>query len=123
MFITYGAHDCARYHRYRSAQNDPKLYFILVHNSSKLQLYFLEKISKPVKHPSRDSREGYFDWLVTDKLLIVNHSKSIETLKIELTTITTERNELKIKYTELNNNYTILIEKVGIKQDSLCSKL
>ena len=41
-----------------------------------------------------------------------NHSKSIETLKIELTTITTERNDLKIKYAELNNNYTILIEKV-----------
>ena len=41
-----------------------------------------------------------------------NHSKSIETLKIELTSITTERNDLKIKYAELNNNYTILIEKV-----------
>ena len=86
------------------------------------RIYLSRTSDASVKHPSLDSREGYFDWLVTDNLLIVNHSKSLETLKIELTTITTERNELKIKYAELNNNYTILIEKVGIKQRTLCSK-
>ena len=46
--------------------------------------------------------------------LFENLSKSIENLKIEITTITTERNDLKIQYAELNNNYTILIEKVKL---------
>ena len=56
-------------------------------------------------------------WLVNaliDQLnsLFENLFKSIESLKIEITTITTERNDLRIQYAELNNNYTILIEKV-----------
>ena len=37
MVITYGAQDCARGHMYQSTQSGPKLCFILVPNSSKLQ--------------------------------------------------------------------------------------
>ena len=44
MVVTYGANDCARYHRHRSTQNDPKLYcevyFILLPNSSILKACF-----------------------------------------------------------------------------------
>ena len=52
MAITYGAQVSARCHMYQSTQSDPKLCFILVLNSSKLQHYSLEKILKPVNHPS-----------------------------------------------------------------------
>ena len=53
MVITYGAHDCAKYHRHRSTQNDPKLCYISLQLTLAL---FPRKNSKPVNHPRRDFR-------------------------------------------------------------------
>ena len=57
MVITYGAQVSATYHRYQSTQSNPELCFILVPNSRELEGYSLEKISKPVNHPTLDRAE------------------------------------------------------------------
>ena len=44
----------AAYDMHQSTQSDPKLCFILVPNSIKLQFYIIDKILKTVNHPSLD---------------------------------------------------------------------
>ena len=55
----------AAYDMHQSTQSDPKLCFILVPNSIKLQFYFIDKILKTVNHPSLDPQlESSFFYVV-----------------------------------------------------------
>ena len=54
MVITYGTHLGPLLAMYQSTQSNPELCFILVPNWKKLEGYSLEKILKPVNHPTQD---------------------------------------------------------------------